>query len=645
MLYFKYAFTLCFILMSSVFVFGKNDKYRLIWNDDPSTTMTIGWNQKSGKNATVYYDTRDHQRNTSAYAYSHKIDRVEIFRGMKTFFSRLKNLKPNTAYYFVIKDSQGVSERFWFKTAPDNPYEKLSIIAGGDSRNHRKGRQNANRLVAKLRPHCVMFGGDMTSNDNDLQWQDWLDDWQLTITKDKRIIPIIPARGNHEYSNGTIMKLFDAPNQHVYYGLTLGGNLLRTYTLNSLIAPGGHQKAWLQEDLHQNQNVIWKMAQYHHPIRPHTSRKKEKQKQYENWARLFYDYQVQLVVECDAHVVKTTYPVRPTYEGNHQEGFVRDDERGTIYVGEGCWGAPLRPANDSKSWTRASGSFNQIKWIWVSDSKIEIRTVKTDNAQLVGANSERNIFKLPKNINIWKPKTGSVVVINRRDKVLVDKSKPITKPKIVPLKEHTETIKKKQPKKVIAKKAPKTSSKVPFILSDFDVKAGNAGVEINWNTVSCPAGIKCEIQRSDNGTLRNFNTISEIELKASTRLTSYKKSDSNLHQVQSPFAYYRLKNTLPNGVIEYSHPKVSAAQSWNSFKKLENKDGWAVMVEFTLDRISDVEVDVYNESGVLQNAHVFTQQMVGSHFRKVDTLFLKKGKYLIRLRIGNKIDYQWFEKK
>jgi len=646
MLRLKYSFLLLIVLFLGSTTFAKNNKYRLIWNDDPATTMTISWNQTSGKNAQVYYGTTDHQKNASAYPNSKKIDRVEIFRSMKTFFVRLKNLQPNTSYYFIIKDSEGVSKRFWFKTAADNPYERLSIIAGGDSRNHRKGRQNANRLVSKLRPHCVMFGGDMTSRDNDKQWQEWFDDWQLTTTKDGQMIPIIPARGNHEYSNGTIMKLFDAPNRHVYYALTFGRNLLRAYTLNSLIAPGGHQKKWLQEDLHQNQDIIWKMAQYHHPIRPHTSRKKEKQKQYDNWARLFYDYQVQLVVECDAHVVKTTYPIRPTYQGNHEEGFIRDDEKGTIYVGEGCWGAPIRPANDSKSWTRASGSFNQIKLIWISDSNIEIRTVKTDNAKSVGSNSRNNIFSLPSNIDIWKPKTGSVIIINRRDKVLAKKENITIKKEVKkPVKSH-----KKTSKKVVAKKAPKAKKKpvkamkVPFILTDFNVKSENNIVKINWNTISCPDGVRCEIQRSDDGDTKSFKTIGTSNLNTSTILTSYIKWDNSVKEVKAPFAFYRLKNVLPNGKIEYSQPEILSVVSWDNYKKLENKDGWAVMVEFKLDKTSDVEVNVFNENGKLANAHVYTQQIAGTHFRKIDTLFFRKGNYLVQIKHNGTVDYQWFVK-
>ena len=83
-----------------------------------------------------------------------------------------------------------------FKTAPAGD-AKFSFCAGGDSRNHRDARQNANRTVAKLRPLFVCFGGDMINRSTPGEWADWLDDWQLTTGEDGRMMPIIAARGNH----------------------------------------------------------------------------------------------------------------------------------------------------------------------------------------------------------------------------------------------------------------------------------------------------------------------------------------------------------------------------------------------------------------------------------------------------------------
>lgn len=391
--------------------YSSNGKYRLTLRDNPATTIVIGWDQTSGTNPVVHYGTTDFGTVYTSYPNSKAPDRIVSYKGMNNNFARLTGLTPNTAYYFVINDSQGTSARFWFKTAPSDN-SRLSFIAGGDSRNNRSPRQNANRLVAKLKPHAVLFGGDMTSGDSSSEWKEWFNDWQLTIAGDNRMFPIVATRGNHEDSNNSIYNLFDVPSSNVYYAITFGNNLVRTYTLNTEISISGSQTTWLQNDLNANPNVIWKMAQYHKPMRPHVSSKSEGNNQYSNWAQLFYDKGVKLVIECDAHTVKTTWPVRPSTGSGNDEGFVRDDQNGTVYAGEGCWGAPLRSNNDNKTWTRNSAMFNQFKWIFVDANKIETRTIKVDNASQVGEVSNTNVFQTPANLDIWNPSNGSVVTIN-----------------------------------------------------------------------------------------------------------------------------------------------------------------------------------------------------------------------------------------
>src|SRR5690606_23028895 len=115
-------------------------------------------------------------------------------------------------------------------------------------RNHRSVRRNANKLVAKLKPHFVMFGGDMTNLGLSIQWIDWFEDWQLTFGADGRVTPVAVTRGNHEISNSIIELLFYT-KKGVYYAFTVGTDLLRVYTLNSEAAIGGSQTDWLEHDL------------------------------------------------------------------------------------------------------------------------------------------------------------------------------------------------------------------------------------------------------------------------------------------------------------------------------------------------------------------------------------------------------------
>ncbi len=407
-----FVVSLVFVMLTTICAWGATDKYRLIIRDDPATTATVGFNLISGGTAILHWDTVDHGTNAVAYANTTSPQRIVQHKGMNNHFVRLTGLQPGQEYFFVVVDSNSTSSRYWFKTAPNTASERLSFVAGGDSRNNQTQRRNANLVVRALRPHAVLFGGDMTNGNTDGEWQTWLDDWQLTTGTDGRMIPIVAARGNHESADADIHNLFDTPTASVYYAITFGGNLIRTYTLNTESTIGGTQTTWLSNDLTTHASVVWKVAQYHKPIRPHVASKSEGSNQYTNWAPLFMQHQVKLVVECDAHTVKSTFPIIPFTGPGGQEGFIRDDSLGTTYVGEGCWGAPLRANDDDKSWTRASGSFNQVKWIFVDRCNIEVRTVRTDNATTFGTVGDTNVFIAPANLDLWNPASGEVVYIN-----------------------------------------------------------------------------------------------------------------------------------------------------------------------------------------------------------------------------------------
>lgn len=572
----------------------------------------------------VYYDVRNHGKAVNAYAYFAKVSRVEDYRGMRNHFVRLKGLKPDTRYYVVIKDSEGLSRTLWFKTAPNTPDKRLSIVAGGDSRNHRLGRQNANRLVAKLRPHCVLFGGDMTASDNPAQWQHWMDDWQLTIPPDGQLIPIIPARGNHEYSNWTIERLFDTPNTDIVYALTLGGSLLRAYTLNSLIPAGGKQSAWLEKDLKAHQHITWRMAQYHHPIRPHTSRKPDKESQYQHWAPLFYQYQMQLVVECDAHLVKTTYPIRPSRERGSDEGFVRDDALGTVYVGEGCWGAPLRPNNDDKAWTRASGSFNQFKWIWVDREKMEVRTVKTDNAKEVAQLAPERQFALPRHLDLWQPPTGTVVTIRRKADLggLLQRPTRPTPPRLKDL-----------------------QSPYGFALEAFKLASAEWDFnELSWRTRACPEGVKAEVQRALAAAPVQYETLATFTLTGDEGSRFYTWRDKAIKELSDPVVYYRLKLSFPNGYVEFSEVVAFWMKPMSAFTYTTlEEDGLRVRVQ--VYKPTTVFFSVIDESGHVVYQKIHENISEGIHEPVLNVQMLPAGQYLLQVRGQHKVLGYWtFEK-
>ncbi len=434
-LHYIFSFLLLIVLnsCSNVTIQNKSavlsDKYRLIWNDDPKTTMTVAWNQYQGTPTLNYGLSKETK---------HKIvpQRQVQYRGMNNTFARLTELKPNSRYYFKVCTSNICSDTMYFKTAPANN-QYFTFIAGGDSRSIPRGRIRGNVLVSKIRPLFIAHGGDYTKNGTATEWKRWLDEWQQTKSSDGRLYPLIVTHGNHENRDATMLnKLFDVPNVHVYSKLNF--NFLSLYTLNTELEPTvgyydmaikkkdewtihkkwDKQTEWLKNNLKHDKNK-WKIASYHRPLRPHRKSKHEGRLRYLDWSPLFYTYGVKLAIESDSHLVKYTQPLKPYLFG--EEGFVVDKEKGTTFIGEGSWGAPTRENDDDKSWTIDSGRFWQFKLITVSPKQLEIRTVKFGDEdkecnphkikELTQKEQNRDATAIPKELDLWESKGGTILIL------------------------------------------------------------------------------------------------------------------------------------------------------------------------------------------------------------------------------------------
>jgi len=407
------VFTILFIANTTK---AETGRFRAMFGNDPSTEITIGFDAYLPNTNPVLYLSRSpiDINNLDSYNSSTPVIANSEFE-METHFVRLTGLLPGRTYYFVVKDNFSTSEEYHFETISKHKDAQLSILAGGDSRSDWEVRVVANKIVSKLQANAFVFDGDFTDQGKATEWQQWLDDWQFTFSSNNRITPIIPARGNHESNNAELGYLFDCP-ANMYYTKTLGGNLLNVYTLNSELNfyVASEQTTWLKNEL-AGDSSTWKFVQYHKPIRPHVTGKVEGAIQYANWANLFYQYGVDVVLESDAHTVKTTWPLIPCSGGfNCYEGFERDDINGTVYIGEGSYAAPVRDSNDNKPWTRDSDKFHQFKWLFVNKDYIEIRTVKYDADINTGTISElplNNRFTIPQNLDVWNPPNGDVVTL------------------------------------------------------------------------------------------------------------------------------------------------------------------------------------------------------------------------------------------
>lgn len=404
----KFLFVIGFLAFYNSY-FASVEFVRAMFRTDAAHELTIAWNQKSGQNPDLFFDT---QNNSLPFRNKATITKRNRAKLMHTHFVRLKNLKPATTYYFYIKDSEGTSRIFHVSTIAAHHDITLSFVAGGDSRDNREVRTKGNLMVAKLRPDAVLFNGDFTAIDIPHQWKDWFEDWEKTISEDGRISPMVVTRGNHERSNKVLCDLFDVPHRKVYYNTVFGGDLVNLVSLNSEILKVFGQKRFLRKTLKKHEHFSWQLPQYHRPIRAHVAKKKEMETQYKNFVPLFETYKnVRLCLENDSHTCKITWPIVSSKEEGSSEGFIRDDQNGIVYAGEGCWGAPLRTADDKKPWTRDAEAVNQINWIFISKEKIELRTILYENVSEVEALTDDNRFVIPKNLTLWGPTNGTLVEI------------------------------------------------------------------------------------------------------------------------------------------------------------------------------------------------------------------------------------------
>lgn len=407
--------TLCASL--SVSTMAATKYHRLVWDSNPSTNAVIGFSPDGTSNSPYVsygYSTNESQWSTQS------VTRSDNFSSLTSHFVRLTNLNSNSDVFYRVCDQDGCGDRFWFKTAPTSASSSFVVVAGGDTRTGWTNRRQGNQLLAKIRPLFVMHGGDFTNANNVSEMTQFLQDWTLTYSSDsidgisyKRIYPLVPTHGNHEDNNyKTLCEVFGVDfngdgqcTSSDTYGAFNVSPLLRVYTLNSQYKNSGWSSYantmnnWLSNDLNQQgSSATWRVAQYHKPMFPHYTGKSENTILFNWWASDFYDYAMNLVVESDTHINKLTKAIVP-----NGSGFSSTTNGGTVYVGEGSWGAPARSANDPKSWTIDLASIQQFKVLTVTPSSLDVRTAQFNGSPSTLTRSQRqnNSTALPSNVNWW----------------------------------------------------------------------------------------------------------------------------------------------------------------------------------------------------------------------------------------------------
>ena len=320
----------------------KPAQWRLVWQNDPAHEAIVSWSTvDQGKRHLVRVAAADGSEERAVTTYD---DGKYIGGNHYYHHVRLKELKPATHYNIVIESDGNKSPEMHFITAP-NDDRPLKLLFGGDSRSDQKARRGINQMMRSLfesQPDIVAFahGGDYVVTGTKFPlWNVWMSDHELTVTKAGRMLPIIPARGNHD-AGELFNNVFGFPARDAnYFAFSIGANV-RFVTLNSNISAGGDQGKWLEAELKESRPTHrWLLAQYHRPVYPAV---KSPGSGRQHWVPLFEKYNLDMACEADGHNIKRTPPIRND----------KLDPTGVVYIGEGGLGVGQRTplVNDPNRW-------------------------------------------------------------------------------------------------------------------------------------------------------------------------------------------------------------------------------------------------------------------------------------------------------
>lgn len=351
---------------------AKPEALYLTWQRDPATTMTIHWLtdwEKGFRDTVLEYrgasgdSDRAWSRVTGA---SHPMP----YTTRMVHSVELTGLAPDTIYEFRLGSfttrksgdfdftSDGTEHRF--RTLPVTLSRSVRFVSGGDANvgvEHKYAEMN--QVAAGYDPDFAMLGGDIAYVNNNpkdaAKWFEFLRIWTETmITSDGRIIPIIPAIGNHELNGDTFdirggrpefgataerasifYSVFSFPGVPGYNVLD-AGDYMSVIVLDSFHSSpvSGPQTDWLRTVLERRKGTRYIMPIYHVGAYP-SQRRFDEPVSVEiraNWVPLFEAAGVRFVFENHDHAYKVTYPLLGGRRHND----------GIRYLGDGAWSVPAR---------------------------------------------------------------------------------------------------------------------------------------------------------------------------------------------------------------------------------------------------------------------------------------------------------------
>jgi acid phosphatase type 7 len=345
---------------------AKPQHLRILFEQQPAREAVVSWTTTvPGTRHVVHFDTEPRSGDTEAYAQQ----ATQVVSGAYTLLPSetemaawyhhvpLTGLEPSTTYYLTVESDGETLGEYHFVTAPDDD-RAVALLVGGDSRvgdervypGNARRRMNARmRTLFEANPHVLALAhtADYTNRAYWSELYHWLNDhFEMTTTADGRLLPIIPARGNHDLDVGfEEMFLWPGRVEEFYYASQLNSQTV-LITLNTEISRSGDQQDWLAATLPRVRPVNqWVVAAFHRPAFPSVRAFDSGEPQRRAWVPLFERYDVDLVAVGHDHSLKRTVPI---LDG-------RADPRGIVYIGDGGLGVRPREVAGDRWYIQGGG--------------------------------------------------------------------------------------------------------------------------------------------------------------------------------------------------------------------------------------------------------------------------------------------------
>ncbi len=354
----------------------------LEWARDPSSTIIVNWVDLYPEGTT---DLLWRQEGAAEWKQAKALRHSVPPSSLQRCSVELTGLSADTRYELAIgKPPEKNAKPLCFRTMPrDLTSRPVRFVNGGDTMATREMFEAMNRQMAALDPDFLVIGGDLAYENGTwaMRVVDWLEAYSRTaVTKDRRLIPLVAAIGNHEvrgHFNGKAPA--DAP---YFYGLmTLPeGKAYRAIDFGSylslILLDSGHtqpiegdQTRWLEQSLQLRSNQQFLFPIYHCPAWGTTKAPKDGTPLDNpisvairtHWVPLFERFGNTAAFEHDHHNFKRTHRI---LEGK------RDDERGLLYLGDGAYGVAVRtvPAEGTAWWLAKAEPRNHL---WCVDLRVD----------------------------------------------------------------------------------------------------------------------------------------------------------------------------------------------------------------------------------------------------------------------------------